>query len=535
VLPRDTAVAETAGAVPGALRARVVGIARRWRLVLAITAVAVGGTYGVSSLRPTEYRATAVLRVGGTAGTPSSTAPTRDEELRRFPAPAVRAAVAKVDQGGLDPTAVHARPDPHEPDALRASAVGRHPRELAELVNLYVATFVDVRRTERIDALRAQEATIRRRFEDTTRRLTAARAPLDALTARVAAEPANAALADQRDALARRLAPTLTPLTSTAASLQAQLQELDARVQATYASGYEVVRAAPIPRHPIAPRPVRDAAAAGVVGLFAAALVASALDALDQRGLEGADLDQLTGGLPVLGRVPFVPEEVGEDHVAVRDQPLGPLGAAYRALAAQLGRALGPAAIVQVTSSAAGEGKTTAVANLAEALARPGRRVGVLCADLRRPRLEACLGVAPAPGLVEVLEGQVELAAALQRTPGDVVVLPAGGPGADPAELLAGARLVTLVQALADQVDVLLLDCPPVLPVTDALLVARLADVTVVVADARTTERRALAETLDRLHQIGATVLGLVLNSQADDGASSSPDLPPTRHRTYAS
>jgi Mrp family chromosome partitioning ATPase len=119
--------------------------------------------------------------------------------------------------------------------------------------------------------------------------------------------------------------------------------------------------------------------------------------------------------------------------------------------------------------------------------------------------------------LSEVLLGQAALVDVVQRTASGVLVVSAGEQPPDPAELLATERPVAVVAELARRADVVLVDCPPVLPVTDALLLTRVADATVVVADARTTERKALAESLELLRQVGAPVAGLVLNSVGVD------------------
>jgi capsular exopolysaccharide synthesis family protein len=116
------------------------------------------------------------------------------------------------------------------------------------------------------------------------------------------------------------------------------------------------------------------------------------------------------------------------------------------------------------------------------------------------------------PGLTDVILGDVTLDAAVQRTASNVFVVAAGSPPPNPSELLSSEKAAAIIKALAEKVDIVILDCTPVLPVTDALVVSRLADATVVVADARSTERKALRRTLQLLHQVGAPVVGIVLN-----------------------
>jgi capsular exopolysaccharide synthesis family protein len=177
-----------------------------------------------------------------------------------------------------------------------------------------------------------------------------------------------------------------------------------------------------------------------------------------------------------------------------------------------------PIQVIQITSPTSGEGKTTTVANLAVALAQGGDRVAVVCCDLRRPRLQERMGVSLTPGLTDVLLGDVSLDDAVRRYDENVFVLPAGSPPPNPSELLSSHKATAVIRALAEKVDLVVIDCTPVLPVTDALVVSRLADATIVVADSRSTERKAVRRTLQLLAQVNAPVIGMVLNGLPEGG-----------------
>ena len=213
-------------------------------------------------------------------------------------------------------------------------------------------------------------------------------------------------------------------------------------------------------------------------------------------------------------------ERPGATFVAVRDAAQSPAAEAFRGLRTALKFASidRPFRVIQVTSASAGEGKTTAVCNLAVAIAQGGDRVAVVCCDLRRPRIQERLQVPLEPGLTNVLLGEVDLNGAVHRTDANVYVVPAGTPPPNPSELLSAERAAAVIESLAQQVDVVLLDCPPVLPVTDALVISRLADATVVVVDGRSTERRAIRRALQLLQQVGAPVVGLLLNAAPESG-----------------
>ena len=168
-----------------------------------------------------------------------------------------------------------------------------------------------------------------------------------------------------------------------------------------------------------------------------------------------------------------------------------------------------------------GEGKTTAVANLAVSFARAGQRVIVISCDLRRPRIHEFFGLRSETGLTSVLIGQAPLSDAILAVEGEprLRVIPSGPVPPNPAEILSLKRVEDVVEVLGKNGDIVLLDCPPVLPVTDALLLSRLVDGILVVASAKSTSRRDLHRSIELLHQVQAPVLGTILNRVPVDGS----------------
>jgi Mrp family chromosome partitioning ATPase len=118
-----------------------------------------------------------------------------------------------------------------------------------------------------------------------------------------------------------------------------------------------------------------------------------------------------------------------------------------------------------------------------------------------------------------VLIGDVSLPQAIRPVDGlaNLSVLPAGYPPPNPSELLSGERARRLVDVLAQTYDLVIIDCPPVLPVTDALVLARMADTTLLVTSANKTSRRELDRAVELLHQVGAPLVGSVLTSLSKD------------------
>jgi capsular exopolysaccharide synthesis family protein len=173
---------------------------------------------------------------------------------------------------------------------------------------------------------------------------------------------------------------------------------------------------------------------------------------------------------------------------------------------------------IAVTSSSGGEGKTTVTANLAMVLAESGLRVVVVSADLRRPMIGSLFGIDESEkGLTSVLLGDAPLTDCLMpvtfESGRSLYLLPSGPLPHNPTELLGSEAFGTLLSRIeAAGVDFILLDCAPVLPVSDPLAVAQHVDGMIVLALANRTRQNNLAESIDRLRQVEADIIGVVLN-----------------------
>jgi capsular exopolysaccharide synthesis family protein len=198
----------------------------------------------------------------------------------------------------------------------------------------------------------------------------------------------------------------------------------------------------------------------------------------------------------------------------VHDAPQSPRAESFRALRTNL-QFVGTHATTRsflVTSAMPSEGKTTATANLAIALAESGTRVLLVDADLRRPRVADVMGIEGAVGLTDILIGRAEIDDVVQPWGrGGLDLLAAGSIPPNASELLGSEAMRALLDSLSSAYDVVLIDAPPLLPVTDAAVVSKLVSGVLVVAAANRTRGQQLSLALDSLDRIDSKVLGVIL------------------------
>ena len=250
----------------------------------------------------------------------------------------------------------------------------------------------------------------------------------------------------------------------------------------------------------------------GLVGLLAGYGLALVLHVLDRSVRSSARLAEVAGTAD-LGEIPHSPD-LPRMPLEVHSYPNTALSEAVRQIRTNL-RFVdvdNPHKVVVVTSAIAGEGKTTTAANLAVALSATGERVLVVEADLRRPTLSALFGLDNSVGLTNVLAGQLPLERAVQSWNGGAVdILPSGRNAPNPSELLSSAAMRALLDRCRSGYDVVLVDSPPLLPVSDTTGVAPAADATLLVARHRRSTDTQVREAVKRLALVSVTPVGAVL------------------------
>lgn len=284
-----------------------------------------------------------------------------------------------------------------------------------------------------------------------------------------------------------------------------------------------IVDRATLPDTPVSPKPTRNLALGLVLGLLLGVGVALLRDLLDTTVKTTDDLAAATAA-PVLGTIPF-DTSARERALVTSLESHAPRVEAFRVLRTNLQFVDIDSTdkVFVVTSALPEEGKTSTSLNLAITLAQAGNRTLLVEADLRRPKAVAALNLDSAIGVTTVLLGRVTVQDAIQKHPGtDLHVLASGAIPPNPAELLQSNSMHDLLKQVRSEYDVVVVDAPPLLPVTDAALLAAHADGTLLVARWGKTTREQLAQAVDRLRQVDTEPVGVVLNMTPGRGRAAS-------------
>ncbi|MEE8368447.1 MAG: polysaccharide biosynthesis tyrosine autokinase, partial [Thermoanaerobaculia bacterium] len=202
-------------------------------------------------------------------------------------------------------------------------------------------------------------------------------------------------------------------------------------------------------------------------------------------------------------------------------QPRSSVSEAYRSLRTALLLSSAEDLItIAVSSAQPGEGKTSTVVNLAIVMEQLGKRVLLIDADLRKPRIHKIFRVPNRDGLVSCLTRGEDLETAIQPTQlPNLFVLPSGPVPPNPSELLASERMRSLLKHARDRFDSIILDTPPILPVSDAVVIGAITDGTVICLQAGKVPRDEAVSARDRLGMGEVKILGVVLNFYRPSGA----------------
>jgi succinoglycan biosynthesis transport protein ExoP len=485
------------------LRDYLAVVRRRWFIVALTMALAAGLAVALSLAQTPGYQASAEVLIQARSSAQVITisnnfavidqARNVETEVRVLESQAVKDA-AKAKLGHAPDVSVDSEATS---DVVTVTARNTDPRRAAADATTYALAYIRFRQQSTVDELLQAGKEVQAQLADVDQRL--------------AALPENSSdrvsIQDQRSFLAE------------------QLDRLQVSANLQQAGGARVLAQAQIPSSPSTPKTVRNALVALALGLLLGLGLAFLVEYLDDRVRSREVLERAAPTVPVIGEIPAVTGWRGRGvYLASVADPNSPAAEAYRTLRTSI-QFLGVSRelhTLQITSAEPEEGKTTTIANLAVSLARVGKNVLVVCCDLRRPRVHEYFGLKNDVGFTSVLLGETTVSQALQPVRGqpNLAILAAGPPPPNPSELLSSPKALETLRTLenARDVDLILIDSPPVLPVSDALVVAGLVDTTVLVASARKSSRRAVHRAVELLQRVNAPLVATILNAVSEAG-----------------
>ncbi len=333
--------------------------------------------------------------------------------------------------------------------------------------------------------------------------------------ARISAAPVpdtvllRAVVTDSDQARADRIATLL------ATDFKTMLESLETPVGSTNTPiKVEIISGPESQAGPVSPRPVRDIGVAILVGLVLGVALAIQLELLDSSVRDAEHVQEITGRA-VIAHVPFdasarhAPLLVGHAGFSTRAEALRGLRTNLQFLDVDNQ----PQAVV-ITSSLPGEGKSSTAANLGIVLAETEQRILLIDADLRRPSLAGYFDIEGAVGLTNILAGQVTIDEAVQQWNNSLWILPSGIIPPNPSELLASRQMADLLTEARAKYDMVIIDSPPLLSVTDAAILATRTDGVVYVSRSGKTTAAQMTAAIKALDAVSARLLGTVLNME---------------------
>jgi non-specific protein-tyrosine kinase len=493
---------------------------RRWAwLIILGTLLAGGSAYIVSRLTTPVYSASAKLlvsesRTSGTAdynGILSSQllAKTYSDMLRDHPVLDEVIAHLTLSVSSVDLTKqINVQPVANT-QLILVSVENTDPQLAARIANELPKVFI-----EQNDA--RQSSTYAASRQNLTNQISALDTELQ--TTQAALDVAKNSSAPGADAERARLDSNLTQLRSSYSNLVQSLEQVRL-AEAQTVNHVFVVAPAEVPTLPVRPSTLLNTLLAGVVGLMLGLGVAFGLDYLDDT-LKTPDDIQQTLGLTTLGTVLRLPAAERNKLLLANAQPKSSFAEAFRTLRTniQYSAVDTPIKTLLITSAGPGEGKSTLASNLAVVMAQAGLRTLLVDADLRRPSVHKIFGLSNQEGLTKALvQDDLGLAGNL-RLPDveNLRVLTSGPIPPNPSELLGSHRMAALLESLKQDADLIVIDSPPALAVTDASVLAGKVDGVILVVESGQTRRDMALKAKEQLQQVGAHVLGAALNKLSE-------------------
>jgi capsular exopolysaccharide synthesis family protein len=498
---------------------------RRWMIaLLVLLAVASAGV--LSLLDTAQYEATTKVLVKnppsslGTSTGDAMTPRALANELERANSESV-VAVAQQQVGPEPRMSAHST---KESDVFSFTAGSANASLAASASQLHAQAFLDDGLASVLAEYQASIDLLQRRVDETQRHLSELQQQQQSA---IDAVPADAA--DRLQQLANIQAQYRDDIQGAELQRQnfaAQLESQKTLAELATTSGSQIIDAAVEPDSPITPNIPRNMLLSFIVALIVGIGLALVLDHFDTKLRNDEQLLAITG-LGTLAGIPMLKgwTSKGTAHLITREDPQSTSAEAYRGLRTSLSflsvdKALG---VLQFTSAVQGEGKSTTAANLAVVMARAGQQVVLLDCDLRRPRLHQFFSLPNDVGFTDLLLGHAAFETAAQKVVGEegLSVITSGPIPPDPSELLSSKRARDLIEQLRASADLVIIDSPPVLAVSDPLVLANLVDGVVLVVAVGKSDKRFIGRAIEQLQLVEARVVGTVLNRLGSRGSDS--------------
>jgi polysaccharide biosynthesis transport protein len=495
---------------------RYLALAWQWAWLLALAALlAAGAAFLVSRQMTPVYQASTLILVNEAPGAKAidmGVIQTSERLARTYTEMLVSRPVLEgvIQSLGLGRTAAGLKSNItvqplRDTQLIRVQVQDWDPHWAALIANSLVAEFAHQNMELQRERYAESKASLEAQLAQVDRQIQTAAAALDAIPIEATGNGHQA----ERD----RLDAALVGYRQTYASLLQSYEQVRL-TEAQSTSKVTQVESAVAPASPISPRVMQNTLLAGVVGLMLAVGVIFLVEALDDSLRDPAEITRHLG-LPVLALITKHPtEEEGSPITAA--EPRSPVSEAFRSLRTNIQYASvdKPVRTILVTSPAAEEGKTTVAANLAVVLGQGGKRTILLDADLRRPRIHRRLSLPNRQGLVDLfLQASHGLNGHVQRTPQlNLAALTTGALPPNPSELLGSAKMGEILAHLLQEADIVVVDSPPVLAVTDAAVLAPKMDAVLLVVRPGETRLASARHAVEQLRRGGANLIGVVLN-----------------------
>ena len=275
-----------------------------------------------------------------------------------------------------------------------------------------------------------------------------------------------------------------------------------------------VVEEAKVPEAPSKPNKRRNILLGIILGLFGGVGLAFFLEYLDNTVKLPEDIEERFGQ-PVLGLVPLVDPKDKPNEEILMTEARAAFAESYKTIrnAVQLSAFDAPPKKILVTSMSPQEGKSTTALNLGIAFGQANKRVLLIDADLRRPRIHKILHLENDKGLSTYMTGTSDIHIVQKNNRNNLYIMPAGPVPPNPSELVGSKRFMTMLDELSETYDAIVIDSPPVLSVSDSLLISKVVDGSILIARSAKTTHDTFFKGLKQLQDISAKVLGVVINA----------------------